>query len=385
MVRVVSCEVFAVDLPFRRVIAHSAASRSLSESVFLKCATDTGAVGFGECLPRAYVTGESREDAYVLLRDRVLPKLIGMEFESYTAVRAFLEDCDGKAPTGWVHPEIPQTAAWCAVDLALLDAFGCAFDQSVHGSAATVRGRVRCSGVLAGTSLRTMTKSSALFRLYGLRQVKVKVGWEGDWAAVKRVRRVLGDGSDLRVDANMAWDVEQAARAMSEMARLGIRCFEQPVKADALDEMSWLVGETGLTVMADESFSDRRSLERLIDRKACTAVNVRISKCGGLVAALRRCRQARQAGLLVQVGCQVGESSLLSAAQLALLSQGPDVAHVEGCFGRHLLREDVARPVLQFGYGGRPPRLPTGPGLGVRIDEGRLRQWTIYCDRIGER
>ncbi|MEN6576034.1 MAG: enolase C-terminal domain-like protein [Phycisphaerales bacterium] len=461
MVRITSFEIFAVDLPFRRVVAHSAASRNVSDSVFLKCATDTGAVGFGECLPRTYVTGESRDGVYVLLRDRILPKLIGMEFESYAAVKAFLEDCDGKAPSGYLHPEILQTAAWCAVDLALLDAFGHAFDlpvasgpsgaekgrsglysstksldsislkngsdealgarpgfegeKSEPGRAARtrsgplVRGRakeifppqsrpdlpfsaqppvssgVRCSGVLASTSRRALTKSSLLFRLYGLRQVKMKVGWEGDLAAIRRVRRVLGDGVDLRVDANMAWDVEQASRAMSELAGLGIRCFEQPVRADALDDMSWLVRQTGLTVMADESFSDRRSLERLIDRKACTAVNVRISKCGGLVAALRRCHEARQAGLLIQVGCQVGESSLLSAAQLSLLAQGPQVAYVEGCFGRHLLREDVAEPVLQFGYGGRPPRLPPGPGLGVRVDEDRLRRWTIYCDRIGER
>ncbi len=385
MACIVSFEIFAADLPFRRVVAHSAASRTASDSIFLKCTTDAGAIGFGECLPRTYVTGETRDGAYALLRDRILPKLIGMEFESYAAVRAFLEECDGKAPLGCVPPEIPQTAAWCAVDLALLDAFGHVFGESVHDSAAVDLGDVRYSGVLAAMSRGTLTKSSLLFRLYGLRQVKMKVGWKGDWMAARRVRQVLGDGTDLRVDANMAWNVEEAARAMNEMARLGIRCFEQPVKAEAIEEMALLVRETGLTVMADECFSDRRSLERLIDTKACTAVNVRISKCGGLVAAIRRCRQARQAGLLVQVGCQVGESSLLSAAQLALLAQGPDATYFEGCFGRHLLCEDVAGPVLQFGYGGRPPSLPGGPGLGARVDEYRLRRWTIRCDRVGER
>lgn len=385
MVCVASFEIFAVDLPFRRVVAHSAASRSTSDSVFLRCTTDTGVVGFGECLPRAYVTGESRDGAYALLRDRVLPKLIGMGFESYSDVKAFLADCDGKAPSGYVHPEVPQTAAWCAVDLALLDTFGRAFGQPVCRWATVSTGNVRYSGVLAATNPRALTRSSVLFRLYGLRQVKMKVGWKGDWTAARRVRQVLGAGTDLRVDANMAWGVEQAARAMSEMAPFGIRCFEQPVKAEALDDMAWLVRETGLTVMADESFCDHRSLERLIERNACTAVNVRISKCGGLMGALRRCREARQAGLLVQAGCQVGESSLLSAAQLALLAQGPDVAHVEGSLGRRLLREDVAEPVLQFGYGGRPPRPPMGPGLGVRVDEKRLRRWAIRHDRIGER
>jgi hypothetical protein len=59
---------------------------------------------------------------------------------------------------------------------------------------------------------------------------------------------------------------------------------------------------------------------------------------------------------MLQLGCQAGESSLLSAAHLTLLSPlGPGVRYSEGCFGRHLLREDPVSPLVQFGYGGRPP------------------------------
>ena len=84
---------------------------------------------------------------------------------------------------------------------------------------------------------------------------------------------------------------------------------------------------------------------------------------------------------MLQVGCQVGESSLLSAAQLTLL-QGlapltPGVRYAEGCFGRHLLREDPASPLVQFGYGGRPPRRPPGAGLGVEVDLAALQRYTL--------
>lgn len=380
--RIVSFDIFAADLPFRKVLSHSAASRSASDSVFLKCTTDSGAIGFGECLPRAYVTGESRDSTYHLLRDRILPRLTGMEFESLADAWAFLDHCDGNAPTGWVAADVPQTAAWCAVDLALLDACGHAFGRTTFGSTAT---RLRYSGVLTHQAGGTLAKSCLLFRLYGLRQVKVKVGRECDLAAVRTARTILGRKADIRVDANMAWDFEGAVEAMHEMSHLGVHCFEQPLPADALDDMARLVRQTGLTVMADESLSDGRSLRRLIDTKACTAINVRISKCGGLVASLRRCRQAREAGLGVQVGCQVGETSLLSAAQLALCSHFSDITYLEGCFGRHLLREDVAEPILQFGFAGRPPRIPGGAGLGVRINEDRLRRWTVRHDRIGPR
>ena len=163
---------------------------------------------------------------------------------------------------------------------------------------------------------------------------------------------------------------------MNQLAALGIHMFEQPIAAADLEGLARVVRETGLGVMADESLNDRASLDRLIAQQACTAVNVRISKCGGLVAAYNRCRQALAAGLTLQVGCQVGESSVLSAAQLLLLTAVRDVTYAEGCFGQRLLNQDPASPLLQFGYGGRPPALPTGPGLGVIIDEFLLRQAT---------
>ncbi len=383
--QIASFDILAVDLPFRRTVGHSAASRSTSGSIFLKCTTNHGAVGFGECLPRVYVTGEDRDSAYGLLRDRILPHLVGMEFASYADVRAFLDNCDGKAPGDWVAPEVPQSSAWCAVDLALLDSFGRAFGQSVFPPEANDRlAGLRYSGVLTYESgAGSLSKSCLLFRLYGLRHVKVKVGRQRDLAVLKVARTLLGRRADIRVDANMAWNAEYAAKVMPEMSGLGVRCFEQPLAVEAMEDMAHLVRQTGLMVMADESLSDGGSLERLIEKKACNAVNVRISKCGGLSASLRRCRRAREAGLAIQVGCQVGETSLLSAAQLALCSQAEGIVYLEGCFGRHLLRQDVGQPVLQFGFAGRPPRVPRGPGLGIDVNEDRLRQWTVRRDRVG--
>jgi L-alanine-DL-glutamate epimerase-like enolase superfamily enzyme len=257
--------------------------------------------------------------------------------------------------------------------LALLDAFGRSFNVKVGptGNVGSLA-NARFSGVLSAERGSKLIKSCLLFRAFGFREVKLKVGKHNDVSAVKLARRLLGQNVDIRADANMAWDLPQAIEIMKNMARFGV-----------LDEIAQIVRETGLDVMADESLSDRDSLRRLIEKQACRAVNVRISKCGGLIASVCRCREARQAGLLVQVGCQVGESSVLSAAQLALLAQVPNVAHIEGCFGRWLLREDVARPILQFGYGGRPPRPTSGPGLGVEVDETVLRRWANAQDHVG--
>jgi hypothetical protein len=53
------------------------------------------------------------------------------------------------------------------------------------------------------------------------------------------------------------------------------------------------------------------------------------------------------------------------------------VRYAEGCFGRHLLREDPVSPLVQFGYGGRPPRPPVGAGLGVQVDRAMLERWAL--------
>jgi L-alanine-DL-glutamate epimerase-like enolase superfamily enzyme len=387
MPTVTELRLFAVDLPFKVTIRHAAAARTTSESLFLRVGLDSGAQGWGESLPRAYVSGERREGAFALLRDAVLPALLGQRFQSLPDLVAFLEKCDGKAPPEWVSPEVAQTSAWCSVDLALLDAFGRASGEPARPGAglpapsdAALR-RYRYSGVVSAGQGWSHAVSLLKLRAFRFRHVKLKVEREGALPAARTARRLLGRRVDLRVDANMAWTVEQALEAIGQLRSVGIRSFEQPIASSDLAGLARLVADSSAQIMVDEGLTDRDALQRFIDHRACTAANVRISKCGGLVGAVARCREALDAGLMLQVGCQVGESSLLSAAQLTLLSSLapliPGVRYAEGCFGRHLLREDPASPLVQFRYGGRPPRRPPGAGLGVEVDLAALQRYTL--------
>jgi L-Ala-D/L-Glu epimerase / N-acetyl-D-glutamate racemase len=385
MPTVTELQLFAVDLPFKAAFRHAAAARTTSESLFLRVGLDGGAQGWGESLPRAYVSGERREGAFALLRDSILPALVGRTFQSLSEVGSFLEKCDGQAPSEWVRPEVPQTSAWCSVDLALLDAFGRAFDEPVsladQPPAANALRRYRYSGVVSAGRGWPYARSLLKMRAFRFPHVKLKVEQDGAEQAARTARRLLGRRVDLRVDANMAWDVEQALEAIGELRTVGIQSFEQPIPAADLAGLKRLVAESSAGIVADEGLTNRESLQTLISHRACTGANVRISKCGGLVGAYARCREALDAGLMLQVGCQVGESSLLSAAHLTLLQAlaplTPGVRYAEGCFGGHLLREDPVSPSVQFGYGGRPPRRPAGAGLGVQVDRAMLERWAV--------
>jgi L-Ala-D/L-Glu epimerase len=385
MPTITELRLLAVDLPFKAPFRHAAAARTTSESLFLRARLDGGAEGWGESLPRAYVSGESREEAFALLRDAILPALVGRSFPSLPDVSSFLEKCDGKAPSEWVRPEVPQSSAWCSVDLALLDAFGRASGQPAslgdQPPAAAALERYRYSGVVSAGRGWSYAVSLLKMRAFRFPHVKLKLEHDGALAAARTARRLLGRRVDLRVDANMAWDVEQALEVIGQLREVGIGSFEQPIAAGDLAGLARLVAESSAGIVADEGLTDRDSLQTLISHRACTGANVRISKCGGLVGAHARCREALDAGLMLQVGAQVGESSLLSAAHLTLLSAlaplTPGVRYAEGCFGRHLLREDPVSPLLQFRYGGRPPRRPPGAGLGVQVDQAMLERWAV--------
>ena len=377
MFRITSFELYATDLPFRLSFKHAEAERVSSYSLFLKCTLNNGVSGFGECLPRKYVTGESRDGTFAMLKEQILPRLVGRAFSSLEEVTAFLAQCDGKAPKDWVPPNQPQTAAWSVVDLALLDSFGKAFETVAFAPGASWPAHLRYSGALASRLGWRIYRTGFRQRLFGLRSIKMKVDDETSEDVMRAARRVLGRRCGLRVDANMAWNADQAVEKMAMMARFGVSSFEQPLPTDDLVGLTRLVAETGLGVMVDESLHDAESLERLLEAKACTAVNVRVSKCGGLVASAARCRRALEAGLTVQVGCHVGESSLLSSAHLALVSDVQQVTYAEGCFGERLLLEDPSSPMLQFRYGGVPPDRPSAPGLGIEIDESILERHCV--------
>jgi L-alanine-DL-glutamate epimerase-like enolase superfamily enzyme len=388
MPAVTELQLYAVDLPFRTTFRHAAAARHSSGSLFLRVRLDNGVEGWGECLPRPYVSGESREGTFALLRDAILPALLGHEFQALSDVAAFLEKCDGKAPPDWVESRVPQSSAWCSVDLALIDAFGRASAEQAWVGAAGKEApaphgldRHRYSGVASADRGWRFAVSLLKMRAYRFPHVKLKTEGDGAIGAATMARRLLGRGVDLRIDANMAWGVKQALDIIHELGGIGIECFEQPIAADDLDGLAQLVRQSSSTIVVDEGLTDRESLQTLIRRRACTGVNVRISKCGGLIGAHARCREALDAGLMLQIGCQVGESSLLSSAHVTLLSalasSSPGVRYAEGCFGRHLLREDPFSPSIQFRYGGRPPHPPGAPGLGVRVDQGMLERWTV--------
>ena len=102
----------------------------------------------------------------------------------------------------------------------------------------------------------------------------------------------------------------------------------------------------------------------LIKRKGCDIFNLRVSKCGGLINTGRLFQMAHDAGLICQLGAQVGETGILSAAGRHIATRLGELVWHEGSYGKILLEADITEPDVTVGPGGRAPALDT-PGLGV--------------------
>jgi len=374
-VKLARLRVRLVTVPLRIAFEHAARSRKHTRNVIVEVVLADGTTGFGEGVPREYVTGESAQDAFQALCDARFTDIAG-GFAGFDELVQFLGGCE-PAPIG--------NAAWCALELALLDAFGRSFNRPVSDAASIVlpahmidpRPRARYDAVISAGTSRRRTCRALLYHLFGFRRMKFKVGLDDDddVRALAAVRRLVGSGVDLRVDANGAWDLERAAGMCERLAPFGISCVEQPLPAGSEDQLPQLRRRTDLPIMLDESLTSLESARRAIERGWCDVFNIRISKLGGFVAAAKTAELARRAGLAYALGCQVGETAILSAAGRHFATTVGGIRYVEGSYDRFLLAGNVTRKPVSFGWGGFA-RTISGPGLGITIHAPALEAMT---------
>lgn len=364
--RVKRIDILEVELPLKKAFKHALGSRQSSDSVFVKIYLDDGTVGYGEALPREYVTGETSSSVCAKLRSELPSKFLGAEFSNLKGAVDFLAKFEGI-----------DGSARCAAELALLDAVGKFSGESV----ASIIGEkaadeIFYSGVISAGSVGEAAVAALKMKLFGFRQVKVKVGVRDDLNRLKVIRRILGNKVDIRVDANCAWNAEEAIENIGKMRKFKISAVEQPVKADDIDGLKKVTAAVPEKIIADESLRTIEDAEKLSGERACNVFNIRISKCGGLINALRIASVARQNSMGYQLGCQVGESGVLSAAGRHLACGLKNAEYFEGSYGKFLLKEDITKEDTTFKWQGRASALD-GPGLGVGVSDRILAKYTV--------
>jgi len=387
-VKIVGLNAYHIRIPLRRRIRHAAHTRTETDNLLVRCMLEDGSEGFGEGVPRDYVTGETITSALELLRRSDLSAQ-REDCRDFEQVLAFAERLQ-LAPVPGDERGCEGNAARCAIELAILDAYGRHYGRSLSDVVRLLapeiyqpQPRVRYSGAITtARNIKTLT-AAIVFRIYRFKHVKIKVGMEGynDRRRLGIMRRWGGRKIDMRLDANEAWTPANVVERIRELEPFGISSVEQPLPHADAAVLRDVRRQVRSPIMLDESLCSRLDAERAVEGHFCDLFNLRLSKCGGLIPSLRLAQFAKQHGLGCQLGCQVGETAVLSAAGRHFAASVAGLRYLEGSYDRHLVHEALATQDLTFGWGGWAKAL-SGPGLGISLDTEALKRVTVRGETL---
>jgi O-succinylbenzoate synthase len=253
-----------------------------------------------------------------------------------------------------------------AVDVALHDLIGRASGDPVWRLlGAAEAAPVTCNATLPAANPSETRVLAQRWADEGFRTFKLKVGLAGDVTQVATVRQTLGDGIEIRLDANGAWSVDDAADRLEALAQHRIELAEQPV--GTFEQMVDLRRRVEVRVAADESLVSPFDARRAKELGACDVAAVKVAKVGGLGAALE-IAETMPSYLSSALEGPVGITAAAHAAA-ALRYRGGDAGVAHGLATERLFSATVGR--------GAPSvadeiRLDESPGLNVEIDEEAL-------------
>ena len=390
-VGVAEIRAFHVRIPLKKVIRHASHTRDASENLVVQCRLADGTVGYGEGVPRDYVTGETVQSGLELLGGTDWSGQLSQPASFAEALQMARDFALPAAPGD--ERGCVGNAARCAAELALLDAFGQYFGVSLITVAgqlpacteiAEQRDHCRYSGAITSKkTLRREILSACKLFFGGFKHCKVKVGTAGqdDPRRLAVFRKILGRRMDFRIDANEAWSSQNVVDKIRELEPFGITAVEQPVPHEQVDCLAEVRQQVRTPIMHDESVCSRRDAERAIAEKTCDLFNIRLSKCGGLLPSLELAALAHRNGLGYQLGCQVGETGILSAAGRHFACSIKGIRYLEGSYDHFLVRERLTRENLTFEWRGIAEAL-TRPGLGITVEPHRIERVTVREERL---
>ncbi|HVX45092.1 MAG TPA: enolase C-terminal domain-like protein [Mycobacteriales bacterium] len=358
-------ETAAISLPVRAdlLVRGARGTHDRSDFLLVRVTTSDGGTGIGEVSATPVWSGEDGASADHFIRTALMPALIGQPLAPVGALEAVMD----RALAG-----NPFTKA--GVSIALWDAYARTLDVPLAVAlGGPYRTQVPIKFSLSGNGEELDTvyagATAAGFRAF---KVKVGLGVAGDIARMARARELAGPDTFLGLDANGGWSRAEAARAVKELLAYGPAFLEQPLPPADLDGLRELRG-TGLPIVADESVFDLDDLVRAVQARAADVVSVYVGKAGGPGRAVRMGQTAAAFGLEILLGSN-GELGVGAAAQLHVACAVPELSEFPSdIIGAYYYDSDILAE--SFATDGRQATLPSGPGLGVTLQDEVLRRF----------
>ncbi len=333
-------------------------SRDDATTVLVQLRTDAGITGIGQTVvdPPAFGAAgiKANIDAYLA------PLMIGQSPLAIAHLHRVME----RALPG-------HRATHAAIDLALWDLKGKARGVPVSQLLGErVREGIALMAMVPHADPETMAHETAtlLATPYPALKVKIGMGIAADIACYRAVHEATANRAVIQVDGNGGYTLDEAIIALTAMEKIGgLGMIEQPVTP--LDDLAALARRFSAPVMADESFDGPGTLTEIAARGAARAAFLKLPKHGGILGALAAARIAEDAGIVLSVAVYY---DILAAAAAHVAVALPAITWPS--FVTRLSDSLLTEPLVPDGL---LVRAPFGPGLGVMLDDERVRRYTV--------
>jgi muconate cycloisomerase len=359
-------EIFGVEVPLVGPgFKNAYLTKTRQRSALVRLTDADGAVGLGNIDPSPGYSTESIEQNLEALRARLAPVVRGLD----PANPHRLAEAMDAALEGYLD-------AKAAIEMAAIDLTARRLGIPVHAylGGALVE-RVTFNAWIGIEPAAVAAEEARKWYDRGFRSAKVKVGGgiEADRDRVKAVREACPK-MNLRVDANAGYGVDDAIALGRMLEPFGLQLFEQPVAANDLAGMARVRRGIGVPVMADESITDHASLIDVVRADCADIVKLKVMKQGGFLKCRRMLETASAAGLGVVIGHGFG-LGVNTVAEIMLAATSRSVLPALECVGPLKTADDIVTRKLDLSRG--EIALPMGPGLGVELDEEKVRRYAF--------
>ena len=370
---IASIEVFPVRLPMKAVLTlPRGPTRTLEEGkrvALVKITDGDGHVGWGEAGPSRRWSAETLESCVTSIRQYLAPAVIGHDLFDIAGLHAKMnaEIAVGLDPG--------QPIAKCAIDLAVHDLIGKRLGITLQSWLGAKRAdSVSLARLVSASTPEEAAQITESALAEGYRGFKIKVGHRKDRDAdIARAVVDAARGAYVWVDANQGYTLDEALKLSKAFEKLGITLFEQPVPMSDVYAMKKLLSATGMTIALDEAAIGLPFVIEMIRREAVEGLAIKVSKVGGLHYARQMCDLALNAGLTL-IGSGLMDAPIGFAASVHLFAAYGIRLPVD-LNGPQFIAEDYLAEPLPVR--GQVAYVPEGPGLGVVVDEAKVRCFAL--------
>jgi L-alanine-DL-glutamate epimerase-like enolase superfamily enzyme len=349
-------EVFQVDLAPKVVRTDAIQSFVAQQTPIVRITCSDGAVGVGY----TYTIGTGGSSVIALLRAHLAPRLIGQDAAQIERLWKSLFFHTHATAVGAI-----TSLALAAIDTALWDLKSRRAGQplwKVAGGAQSAVPVYTTEGGWLHHSPAQLVDEAVAARAQGFRGAKIKVGRPTiaeDMARLEAVRKAVGDGFEVMVDANQAFTVAEARRRAHAYAPLMLAWLEEPLPAEDLGGHVELAAVATMPIAVGESLYHPSHFREYLERRACSIVQVDCARIGGITPWLKVAHLAEAFNVAV---CP----HFLMELHVSLTAAVPNGAWVE--YIPQLDSITTSRIVLKDGHAVPPD----APGLGIAWDFPRI-------------